>query len=523
MTGGLSGTTADFSGKVEFQGTAAIEGGTSGSGYGLFKGYSANYNHFLLSRGSVTGSTSSPTFGGTHQMTFVEYVANAADGFRFKSSNTGTYAEIAYINRVGINTIGAYHVNGTAVIDASRNLTNIGTYAGLGTMTLGNYTGAEQLQFLANQNGTSHIYWRDNNQSEGTYLKAKGESGGGDITFGARWDDDEDKIFFKLRQSSATYTPDAAIGIGISPTEILHLYEDNSTMGNTTLKVHNNKTDDAAVLWLEGKRTSNNDTAQIIGANNGNIVTNIRTFSSGDNGTLKFYTSTSGTGSSVVERFGITDGGNITVGGTIVIDASRAITNCTGISLTGGSISSYGSVTAGLGSFLVGSRGKMGQVSNDLFVCSTTASHSGLRFANGAIHPTDNTGAQSDSAMIDLGATSYRFSDIYARNGTIQTSDRNEKENIEELSDAEQRVAVRAKGLLRKFKWKDAVAEKGDNARIHFGIVAQDLQSAFVAEGLDAGHYGMFISSTWTNEDGEEQTRMGVRYAELLAFIISAI
>ena len=68
MTGGLSGTTADFSGKVEFQGTAAIEGGTSGSGYGLFKGYSANYNHFLLSRGSVTGSTSSPTFGGTHQI-----------------------------------------------------------------------------------------------------------------------------------------------------------------------------------------------------------------------------------------------------------------------------------------------------------------------------------------------------------------------------------------------------------------------------------------------------------------------
>ena len=216
-------------------------------------------------------------------------------------------------------------------------------------------------------------------------------------------------------------------------------------------------------------------------------------------------------------------GGSLQMGTTTVIDASRAITNCTGISLTGGSISSYGSVTAGLGSFLVGTRGKMGQVSSDLFVCSTTASHSGLRFANGAIHPTDNTGAQSDSAQIDLGAGSYRFNDIYARNSTILTSDRNEKQDIEELSDAEQRVAVRAKGLIRKFKWKDAVAEKGDDARIHFGIVAQDLQAAFVAEGLDAGDYGVFISNTWTNEDGEEQTRMGVRYGELLAFIISAI
>jgi hypothetical protein len=122
---GITAATADFSGKVEFQGTAAIEGGTSNSGYGLFKGYSANNNHFLLSRGSVTGSTSSPSFSGNHQMTFVEYVANAADGFRFKSSNTGTFAEIAYINRVGINTIGGYHVNGTSVIDASRNLSSI--------------------------------------------------------------------------------------------------------------------------------------------------------------------------------------------------------------------------------------------------------------------------------------------------------------------------------------------------------------------------------------------------------------
>ena len=123
----------------------------------------------------------------------------------------------------------------------------------------------------------------------------------------------------------------------------------------------------------------------------------------------------------------------------------------------------------------------------------------------------------------DLGASSSRWDDIYATNGTIQTSDRNEKQDIESLTEAEERVAVAAKGLLRKFKWKSAVEDKGDDARIHFGIIAQDLQDAFEAEGLDAGRYGMFISTTWTDEDGEEQTRMGVRYSELLAFIISAI
>ena len=132
-----------------------------------------------------------------------------------------------------------------------------------------------------------------------------------------------------------------------------------------------------------------------------------------------------------------------------------------------------------------------------------------------------NAGADNS---IDLGSSGARWDDIYATNGTIQTSDRNEKQDIAELSDAEQRVAVAAKGLLRKFRWKDSVAEKGDDARIHFGIIAQDLQAAFEAEGLDAGDYAMFISTTWTDEEtNEEKTRMGVRYSELLAFIISAI
>jgi hypothetical protein len=164
-----------------------------------------------------------------------------------------------------------------------------------------------------------------------------------------------------------------------------------------------------------------------------------------------------------------------------------------------------------------------------------------------AIYPASGISARDNA--IDLGASGARFDDIYATNGTIQTSDRNEKQDIEALSDAEQRVAVACKGLLRKFRWIDAVAEKGDDARIHFGIIAQDLQDAFAAEGLDAGRYAMFISSTWweatetyTDDDGVEQTRvntyetaeeapegatertrLGVRYPELLAFIIAAI
>ncbi len=139
-----------------------------------------------------------------------------------------------------------------------------------------------------------------------------------------------------------------------------------------------------------------------------------------------------------------------------------------------------------------------------------------------AILPWTTVNSGRDNA-IDLGRSATRFDDIYATNGTIQTSDANEKQDIEALSDAEKRVATAAKGLIKKFRWKDKVTEKGDDARIHVGIVAQDLKAAFEAESLDPGRYAMFISTTWTDDDGKEQTRLGVRYNELLAFIIGAM
>jgi len=165
--------------------------------------------------------------------------------------------------------------------------------------------------------------------------------------------------------------------------------------------------------------------------------------------------------------------------------------------------------------------GSIGAYSGYLYIANNNGD--GLALQNNSFRPSTATGANQDN-VIDLGLLASRFDDIYATNGTIQTSDLNEKQDIEALSEAEQRVAVAAKGLLRKFRWKSAVEEKGDDARVHFGIIAQDLQAAFEAEGLDAGDYGMFIHSTWTDEEtGEERSRMGVRYSELLAFIIAAI
>ena len=164
------------------------------------------------------------------------------------------------------------------------------------------------------------------------------------------------------------------------------------------------------------------------------------------------------------------------------------------------------------------------------------------------IIPFNSVGAKQDD-VIALGNASGRFDQVFSANGSLNTSDRNEKQDIEELTDAEKRVAVKAKSLVRKYRWKKRVTEKGDNARTHVGVIAQDLQDAFTAEGLDATKYGMFCSDTWwdndevfVDDDGKEhdivksyyteeeapegstkKTRLAVRYSELLAFIISAI
>ena len=163
---------------------------------------------------------------------------------------------------------------------------------------------------------------------------------------------------------------------------------------------------------------------------------------------------------------------------------------------------------------------------NDMTLGSNTV---GLRFVEAfgtgaaSISPTNATTNAAQDDVIDLGRAAARFDDIYATNGTINTSDANDKQSIEELSEAETRVAQACKGLVRKFKWNSAVEQKGSEARYHFGVIAQDVQAAFEAEGLDAGDYGVFVSSTWTDEDGAEQTRLGVRYTELLAFIIGGL
>jgi hypothetical protein len=142
----------------------------------------------------------------------------------------------------------------------------------------------------------------------------------------------------------------------------------------------------------------------------------------------------------------------------------------------------------------------------------------GIHFGASALASTNSSGTPTDN-VISLGLSGYRWSVVYAGTGAINTSDASLKQDAKNLDTAELNVATRIKGLIKKFRFIDAVTDKGDNARIHVGVIAQEVEQAFVAEGLDPRRYALFCEDTL--EDGSK--RLGIRYDELLAFVIAAL
>jgi hypothetical protein len=181
--------------------------------------------------------------------------------------------------------------------------------------------------------------------------------------------------------------------------------------------------------------------------------------------------------------------------------------------------------------------GVTGAVLDDyIFIGTTGGGDVGMAFVDEQVRPVNGgTGANADDTY-DLGNSGVRWRDIYTNGAVTTSSDKNEKQDIASLTAKELKVATKLSALFKTYRWKDRVVEKGDKARTHSGIIAQDIQSAFSAEGLDASKYGMFISNTWWEKDNviyntkeeapsdaNEKTRLAVRYTELFSFIFSSI
>jgi hypothetical protein len=171
--------------------------------------------------------------------------------------------------------------------------------------------------------------------------------------------------------------------------------------------------------------------------------------------------------------------------------------------------------------------GGFGVSGSEIYFFSQHHGH-GVRFAEEFV-PTDGTGGNNDND-VDLGKSGVRWKTVFAGTGSISTSDKNEKQSIQPLTSSEMNVAKRLSALFKNYKFNDAVEQKGDNARTHTGIIAQDVQQAFTDEGLDASNYALWCSDTWYQDpngdiknkptkDYVEKTRLALRYSELFSFI----
>ena len=97
---------------------------------------------------------------------------------------------------------------------------------------------------------------------------------------------------------------------------------------------------------------------------------------------------------------------------------------------------------------------------------------------------------------IDIGTAKSQFRNLYLSGSPIISSDKTLKADISEFPNALMKKWSKIKWI--SFKFKDAIDEKGDEARIHAGVVAQDVKKAL--RGVDIDRWSFFCKDQWNDE-----------------------
>lgn len=97
-----------------------------------------------------------------------------------------------------------------------------------------------------------------------------------------------------------------------------------------------------------------------------------------------------------------------------------------------------------------------------------------------------------------LGTAGNRVKEIFAAIGAINTSDGREKTEPLDITD----TVLDAWGDVNiiTFQWLESIRLKGDDARWHFGVIAQQVRDAFIAHGLDGCDYGLLCYDEWGDQ-----------------------
>lgn len=111
-----------------------------------------------------------------------------------------------------------------------------------------------------------------------------------------------------------------------------------------------------------------------------------------------------------------------------------------------------------------------------------------------------------------LGYSGYRWSQVWATTGTIQTSDQNEKNSIETLPSS----YLTFFGKLNPVRYK---FNQNTSNRYHAGLIAQEVEEALQESNISTQDFAGFIS--YDKEDGDKG--YGLRYEEFIALLIAKV
>lgn len=164
--------------------------------------------------------------------------------------------------------------------------------------------------------------------------------------------------------------------------------------------------------------------------------------------------------------------------------------------------------------------------------------------SNAASLPLTTAFAPADDNARTLGDASGRWSEVFAGNGTINTSDAREKTEITPFTLDEIEASKQLANEIGTYKFLTSVSEKGDSARTHIGFTVQRAIEIMTANNLNPMSYGFICFNSWSEElglvldsDGEKildidgqptykaikeaGDRYGFRYDQLNQFIVA--
>lgn len=144
-----------------------------------------------------------------------------------------------------------------------------------------------------------------------------------------------------------------------------------------------------------------------------------------------------------------------------------------------------------------------------------TYSRSFLTFGAGAsicsFSDANKSFSSRSNGIISLGNSYTKWKDVYAVNGTIQTSDRNEKNLFVDLS------REKAESLIYNLKPQTYMMNSGTSGRIHWGLISQDIEELLYELGWSSLDFAGFIKSPkMTDGEFNEKTGKYIKEPEII-------